>query len=158
MVSGPLRAKIDKAWEYYRKISPYLKSDSDSDPEPGKIERGKGQTIQFRTLQSVPNFLVRHAKFSINVWDQDVEGNFQGLTDDPRLYGKPFQLNLAGHQNDTFKQFKLKLVLDRTGAQTEDVLETRLDGFKIKPIPLGNWATLTKGQADISGRIRMSRT
>ncbi len=155
MVSGPLRAKIDKAWEYYRKISPYLKSDSDSDPEPGEIERGKGQTIQFRTLQSVPNFLVRHAKFSINVWDQDVEGNFQGLTDDPRLYGKPFQLNLAGHQNDTFKQFKLKLVLDRTGAQAGDVLETRLDGFKIKPVPLGNWATLTKGQADISGRIEI---
>lgn len=155
MVSGPLRAKIDKAWEYYRKISPYLKSDSDSDPEPGKIERGKGQTIQFRTLQSVPNFLVRHAKFSINVWDQDVEGNFQGLTDDPRLYGKPFQLNLAGHQNDTFKQFKLKLVLDRTGAQAGDVLETRVDGFKIKPVPLGNWATLTKGQADISGRIEI---
>ena len=155
MISGPLKAKIDKAWGYYRKISPYLKSDSDSGPKPGKMERGKGQTIKFRTPQSVPDFLVRHAKLSMNVWDQDVEGDFQGLTSDPRLYGKPFQLNLTGKQNDIFKQFKLKLVLDRTGDQAGDLLETRVEGLKIKPVPLGDWATLTRGQADISGRIEI---
>lgn len=157
MVSGPLKAKIDKAWGYYKKISPYLKSDSESESErePEPIERGKGQTIKFRSSNPFPDFLVRHAKLSMNVWDQDVEGEFRGLTSDPRLYGKPFQLNLAGSQNETFKQFGLKLVLDRTRAEAGDVLEVRVDSFKLKPVPLGNWATLTRGLADIKGRIEI---
>ena len=129
MVSGPLKTKIDKAWGYYKKISPYLKSDPDakSEPEPEKIERGKGQFIKFATPNPFPDFLIRQAKLSMNVWDQDVEGDFQGLTNDPKVYGKPFHLNLAGSQNEAFKQFKLKLVLDRTRAKAADFLETQVE-------------------------------
>ncbi|MDH3256385.1 MAG: TIGR03545 family protein, partial [Nitrospinota bacterium] len=80
MVSGPLKVKIDKAWGYYKQISPYLKSDSKSKPKPEKMERGKGQFIKFSTPNPFPDFLIRQAKLSMNVWDQDVEGGFQGLT------------------------------------------------------------------------------
>ena len=153
MVSGPLKTKIDKAWGYYKMISPYLKSDSDSEPEPEKMERGKGQFIKFASANPFPDFLIRQAKLSMNVLDQDVEGDFQGLTDDPQVYGKPFNLNLAGSQNEAFKQFKLKLVLDRTRAEAADFLETQVDSLKIKPVPLGDWATLAEGFADIKGKI-----
>ncbi len=155
MVSGPLKIKIDKAWEYYKKIGPYLKSDSDSksEPKPEKMERGKGQVIKFASPNPFPDFLIRQAKLSMNVWDQDVEGDFQGLTSDPKIYGKPFNLNLAGSQNEAFKQLKLKLVLDRTRSEAADLLETQVDSLKIKPIPLGDWATLAQGFADINGKI-----
>ncbi len=153
MVSGPLKAKIDKAWGYYKMISPYLKSDSDSKPKPEKMARGKGQFIKFTSPNPFPDFLIRQAKLSMNVWDQDVAGAFQGLTDDPKVYGKPFNLNLAGSQNETFKLFKLKLVLDRTRAEAADFLETHVDSLKIKPVPLGKWATLAEGFADINGKI-----
>jgi uncharacterized protein (TIGR03545 family) len=155
LVSGPLKTKIDKAWGYYKQISPYLKSDPDSksEPKPETIERGKGQFIKFASPNPFPDFLIRQAKLSMNVWEQDVKGDFQGLTNDPKVYGKPFNLNLAGGQNDAFKQFKLKLVLDRTRAEAADFLETQVDSLKIKPVPLGDWATLTQGFADIGGKI-----
>ena len=155
MVSGPLKTKIDKAWEYYKKISPYLKSDPDSKSEPTleKMERGKGQVIKFTSPNPFPDFLIRQAKLSMNVWDQDVEGDFQGLTNDPKVYGKPFTLNFIGSQNEAFKQLKLKLVLDRTRSEAADLLETQVNSLKIKPIPLGNWATLAQGFADINGKI-----
>ena len=155
MVSGPLKTKIDKAWGYYQQISPYLKSDPNSKPELKKIERGKGQFIKFNSPDPFPDFLIRQAKLSMNVWDQDVEGDFQGLTNDPMLYGKPFTLNFAGNKNEAFRQFKLKLALDRTQVKAADFLETHVDSLKIKPIPLGNWATLTQGLADISGKINI---
>lgn len=91
----------------------------------------------------------------MNVWEQDVEGSFQGLTSEPRKYGKPFTLNLAGSQTETFKQFKMNLKLDRTSPQADDVLETRVDSLKIKPIPLGKWTTLTQGFADIKGKFHI---
>jgi uncharacterized protein (TIGR03545 family) len=155
MVSGPLKAKIDKAWGYYKQISPYLKGDSDSKPEPKpeKMERGRGQFIKFTSPKPFPDFLIRQAKLSMNVWDQDVGGGFQGLTDNPKAYGKPFTLNLAGSQNEAFKQFKLNLTLDRTRAKAADFLETHVDSLKIKPVPLGDWATLAQGFADINGKI-----
>jgi uncharacterized protein (TIGR03545 family) len=153
MVSGPLKTKIDKAWGYYKKISPYLKSDSKSEPEPDKMERGKGQFIKFTSPNPFPDFLIRQAKLSLNVWDQGVKGDFQGLTNDPKVYGKPFNLNFTGSQNEAFKQFNLSLVLDRTRDKAADLLETQVDSLKIKPVPLGDWATLSKGFADINGKI-----
>ena len=153
MVSGPLKNKIDAAWGYYKQISPYLQSSSDSKPEPEKIERSEGQFINFPTPDPFPGFLIRNAKLSMNVWDQDVEGSFQGLTSDPKKYGKPFTLNLSGSQNEKFKQFNLKLMLDRTRKNAADFLETRIDSLKIKPLPLGKWATLAEGFADINGKI-----
>ncbi len=117
------------------------------------MERGKGQVIKFTSPNPFPDFLIRQAKLSMNVWDQDVEGDFQGLTNDPKNYGKPFNLNLAGSQNEAFKQLKLKLVLDRTRSEAADLLETQVDSLKIKPIPLGDWATLAQGFADINGKI-----
>lgn len=158
MVSGPMKSKIDKAWGLYKKISPYLKSDSDSKskPEPEKRKRGKGQFIKFNSPNPFPDFLIRQGKLSINVRDQNVEGDFQGLTDNPKVYGKPFVLNLAGGQNEDFKKFRLKLVLDRTREEAEDFMETHVDSLKIEPVSLGNWATLTKGFADINQRIDIS--
>jgi uncharacterized protein (TIGR03545 family) len=157
MVSGPMKDHFDKAWEFYKKISPYLKSDSDSEskPEqkPEKRERGKGEFIKFSSPNPFPDFLIRQGKLSMNMWGQDVEGEFQGLTDDPKVYGKPFNLNLQGSENEAFKQFKLKLVLDRTGAKPADYLETHVDSLKIKPASLGDWATLNQGLADINGKI-----
>ena len=153
MISGPLKNKIDMAWGYYKQISPYLQSNPDSKPEPEKIERSEGQFINFPTPDPFPGFLIRNAKLSMNVWDQDVEGNFQGLTSDPKKHGKPFKLNLSGSQNEMFKQFNMKLMLDRTRKNAADFLETRIDSLKIKPLPLGKWATLAEGFADINGKI-----
>ncbi len=155
MVSGPLKTKIDKAWRYYKQISPYLKGDSGSkkEPEPEIMERGKGQVIKFSSPSPFPDFLIRQAQLSMNVWNQDVRGDFQGLTGDPKIYGKSFNLNLAGSQNGAFQQFKLKLILDRTQAKAADFLETHIEALKIKPVPLGNWATLAQGFADINGKI-----
>jgi uncharacterized protein (TIGR03545 family) len=155
MVSGPLKTKIDKAWGYYKMISPYLKSDSKSEPKPDKMERGKGQFIKFASPNPFPDFLIRQAKLSMNVWGQDVEGDFQGLTDDPKVYGKPFHLNFTGSQNEVFKNFKLKLILDRTQNEAADLLETQVDSLKIKPVPLGDWATLSQGFANIDGKINI---
>ena len=54
VVSGPLKDKFDKAWGYYKQISPYLQSSSDSKPEPKKVERGKGQFIKFPSSDPFP--------------------------------------------------------------------------------------------------------
>jgi len=91
----------------------------------------------------------------MNVWDQDVAGDFQGLTNDPKIYGKPFNLNFTGGQNETFKLFKMKLVLDRTQAEAADFMETQVGSLKIKPVPLGDWATLSQAFADINGKIHI---
>lgn len=157
MVSGPLKTKIDKAWGYYKQISPYLKSDPNakSEPEPKKIERSEGQFIKFNSPDPFPDFLIRHAKLTMNVWDQDVGGTFEGLTSHPKKYGKPFVLNLAGNQNEVFKEFKMQLALDRTKAKAKDFLETWVGALKIKPVPFGKWGTLTRGFADIHGKIEI---
>jgi uncharacterized protein (TIGR03545 family) len=47
------------------------------------------------------------------------------------------------------------LVLDRTRAEAADSLVTQVDSLKIKPVPLGDWATVTEGFADINGKINV---
>ncbi len=155
MVSGPLKTKIDKAWAYYKQISPYLKSPSDTKPEPKKIERSKGQLIKFPSPDPFPDFLIRRAKLSMNVWEQDVKGSFEGLTSDPKKYGKPFVLNFSGDQTEAFKQFSMKLMLDRTRVEAADFLEAKVGSLKIKPVPLGKLAALSQGLADINGTIKI---
>ncbi|NIS84672.1 MAG: hypothetical protein GWN88_05950 [Nitrospinaceae bacterium] len=155
MVSGPLKTKIDKAWRMYRKISPHLKSDSTPEPEEEERERSQGRTIKFNVERPSPDFLIRHAKLSIRAFDQDLEGRFEDLSDQPKIHGKPFVLNLSGKDNAKFKQFSLKVVMDRTGPQAQDLLETRMDAFKFDAMEIGRLATLDKGLANITGRLKI---
>lgn len=156
MMVGPLKAKIDKAWRIYKQISPYLKSRSSSEPEPLPQERGKGQFIHFPSPQPSPDFLIRHARLSMNLMDQDVEGSFTDLTDDPMVHGKPFVLDLSGTQNEQFKRLQLKLTLDRTRAETQDSLKSEVDDLRIQTVSLGKRFTLTQGRADIKGHLKVA--
>ena len=121
ILGDEIKAKIDLFWHYYAKVSPFLNrgakekgKDTEPEEEEIKYERGKGVFVKYPQKNPFPDFLVRHAKLSMDLFNTQVAGDMQDLSDNQRAYGKPAVIKFDSGQNDTFDKFDLQLKLDRT--------------------------------------------
>ncbi len=156
LLKGPVKEKLDKFWEYYRMVSPYL---SGGDKKEATAEetyvRGKGVLIPFGQNVSTPNFLVRHASLSMNLFDTNVAGNLQDLSDNQGVYGKPAVLNFFSKEDDRFDRFSLQMKLDRTKAEAQDSVNGEVRALKLEKMEVGEGMIIKKGLANLSGVFKI---
>lgn len=157
LLGGQLKEKLDKAWYYYERLSPYLgKIDAAKSGEAEtKPARGEGQFIKFKEPTPYPDFLIKHAKLSMNIFDTSIAGELKDLSDNQRVYGKPAVLSFRARQNDKFDQFNLHVKLDRTQAESHDTFELNIKSLKLANVKAGDEVEVKTGVMDIQSRLEI---
>ena len=156
LLKGPVKEKLDKFWKYYRMISPYLSGgDKKEKTAEETYVRGVGVWIPFRQITFMPDFLVRKASLSMNLFDTNIAGNLQDLSDNQKLYGKPAILNFLSKEDDRFDQFSLQMQLDRTKAEAQDSINGEVRALKLEKVEAGDGMTIDKGLANLSGVVKV---
>ncbi len=159
-----IKQKIDLFWHYYGKISPFLNkgadtegaADEEKEQEEIKYERGEGVFVKFPEKNPFPDFLVRHAKLSMDLFGTQVAGDMKDLSDNQRAYGKPAVIDFNSGQNDVFGKFDLQVKLDRTKPVSSDLVFLDIAALKLTDIAAGEDITVSQGNADIKSSFTIA--
>ncbi len=152
LLEGPLKAKLDKAWKVYKMISPYLNRGSSSQAEQEYV-RGKGVDILFAKASPYPDFLLKHGNLSLVLFDTEVKGEVQDLSDNQKVYGKPAKMHFQSGKNAAFDAFTLNVMMDKTGAQSLDTFALDIRGLSLKN---AGQAELKGGLATVTGQLTIT--
>ncbi|MCH8312649.1 MAG: TIGR03545 family protein [Nitrospinae bacterium] len=155
---GPeIKEKIDLFWKYYEMVSPYLNKESGekSQEEEQEYVRGKGVFVKFREQNPFPDFLIRHAKLSLDLFDTKIAGELKDFSDNQRVYGKPAVLNFSSDQDEKFESFKLTAKLDRTQSTSNDSIDLNVKSLKLDNLEAGEGARIEKGFANIQSAFKI---
>ncbi|MEK9629054.1 MAG: TIGR03545 family protein [Nitrospinota bacterium] len=155
IIEGPLKAKLDKAWKVYKRLSPYLNKPKSPTKEDYTYVRGKGANVQFAKASPYPDFLLRHANLSMTLFDTEVQGELKNLTDNPKLYGKPAILNFQSGKNEKFDSFDLQVEIDKTGDQGKDSISLDFKGLNLKGIESEGAGKVNGGSANLKGQLKI---
>jgi uncharacterized protein (TIGR03545 family) len=155
---GPeIKEKIDMFWKYYEMVSPYLNKGSDGKPPEEETEyvRGKGVFVKFREQTPFPDFLIRHAKLSLDLLDTKIAGDLNDFSDNQRAYGKPAVMNFSSDQDEKFDSFLLTAKLDRTQSIADDSIDLNVKSLKLNDLKAGEGAGIEKGFANIKSNFKI---
>jgi uncharacterized protein (TIGR03545 family) len=158
-ILGPeIKEKIDTFWKYYEMVSPYLNKGSDSKPaeEEKEYVRGKGIFIKFQEQAPFPDFLIRHAKLSLDLLDTKIAGDLNDFSDNQRVYGKPAVMNFSSDQDEKFDSFQLTAKLDRTQPVSNDSFDLNVKALKLDGLQAGEGAGIKKGFANIQSVFKIA--
>ncbi len=158
-ILGPkVKEKIDMFWKYYAMVSPYLNKGSDTKPaeEEKEYVRGKGVFIKFREQVPFPDFLIRHAKLSLDLLDTKIAGELNDFSDNQRVYGKPAVMNFSSDQDEKFDSFQLTAKLDRTQPISNDSIDLNVKSLKLDNLQAGEGAGVEKGFANIKSAFKIA--
>lgn len=158
LLGGAVKEKVDKFWRYYELARPYLngKKGGKTVGEEEKYVRGKGVYVRFNEPNPSPDFLIRRARLSLDLFDTQLAGELKDLSDNQKVYGKPAVMVFQSDQDDKFEKFFLKIKLDRTGPVARDVLESRVKALKLENVEAGEGMRIQKGLADFEGTIEIA--
>lgn len=151
LLEGPLKEKLDKAWNAYKMISPYLNKGKTSAEQV--YVRGKGIDISFVNASAYPDFLLKHGNLSLSLFDTEIKGEIHDLSDNQRVYGKPAKMNFHSDKNEIFDSFALDVTMDKTGPISQDTLVVNVKGLNLKST---GHAELKGGSATISGKLTIT--
>ncbi len=157
-VLGPeIKKKIDMFWKYYEMVSPYLNKGSDGKPPEEETEyvRGKGVFVTFKEQAPFPDFLIRHAKLSLDLLDTKIAGELNDFSDNQRVYGKPAVMNFSSDQDEKFDSFQLTAKLDRTQSIANDSIDLNVKSLKLDGLEAGEGAGIEKGFANIQSAFKI---
>lgn len=128
---------------------------------PPKPPRRRGVDVEFPRAHSYPQFLLENAKLGGELGAEQagravaLDGLLTGVTSNPKLYGKPARLELAGRSEGLALNIKARL--DQQLDPVAVTLEFDGAGFPLSGTALGDGevgGTLTKGTARVNGVIR----
>lgn len=151
MLEGPLKEKLDKAWNAYKMISPYLNKGKSTSPAEQVYVRGKGVDIAF--AKTSPDFLLKHGDLSLILFGTEVKGEIQDLSDNQKVYGKPAKMNFQSDKNDIFDSFALDVTMDKTGPNSQDMIGLNVKGLNLKNT---GQAELKGGSAKVTGQLTIT--
>lgn len=154
VLGNQIKSKLDKAWYYYEKLSPHLSGFVEKEKEP-VYERGKGLFIKFAEKNPYPDFLIKRAKLSLNLFDTLIAGELKDFSDNQKVYGKPALLSFYSGKNDKFDQFDLRIKLDRTQDVATDTLDLTIQSLKLAGLQMGNVASIKNGLAQIKSQFQI---
>jgi uncharacterized protein (TIGR03545 family) len=157
-ILGPeIKEKIDMFWKYYAMVSPYLNKGSDKKPAEEEMEyvRGKGVFVKFKEQVPFPEFLIRHAKLSLDLLGTKIAGELNDFSDNQRVYGKPAVMNFSSEQDDKFDSFQLAAKLDRTQAVSNDSINLNVKSLKLVNLEAGEGAGIENGLANIKSVFKI---
>ncbi len=158
LLGAQTAAKLETALRYMRMAKERAAARKSATPAPPS--RRAGVDIEFPREHAYPQWLVEGAKITgrldgVMGGSLDLKGVLSGLTSNPKLYGKPATLTLAGKS-----AAGPSLTLDGRLDQQKDPTGISADftgaGFSLAGTPLGDGevgGTLTAGQAKVRGRI-----
>lgn len=156
LIGGKVKSYIDRAVRYYRMASPYLNRGGEkSREEEVRYVRGKGVFVKFEEAEPFPDFLLRHAKLSMQLLDTPVEGELRDLSDNQKAYGKPAVLNFSSGKTDRFDRFSLQTRLNRTRAQAEDSVELSAQGVRLRHVAVGEGVAVEEGRVDLDSSLKI---
>lgn len=128
---------------------------------PPKPPRRRGVDVEFPLAHSYPQLLLENAKLGGELSAEQagravaLDGLLTGVTSNPKLYGKPARLELAGRTEGL--ALNLKARLDQQLEPVAVTLEFDGSGFPLAGTALGDGevgGTLTAGTARVNGVIR----
>ena len=109
---------------------PYVKKASKLFPQKdkkGRTDKKKpeGTVVEFAEGDELPGVLIENISFSGEKNGISITGTAQGITSNPKLYGKPMKL----HVSCTKPAFTVDAVLDRTGDLPKDTYDITVNGL-----------------------------
>lgn len=155
---GPeIKEKIDMFWKYYEMLSPYLNKGPSAKPaeEEKEYVRGKGVFVNFKEQEPFPDFLIRHAKLSLELLDTKISGELNEFSDNQRVYGKPAVMNFSSDQDEKFDSFALTAKLDRTQSISNDSIDLNVKSLKLDNLEAGEGMGIEKGLANIQSTFKI---
>ena len=155
LVFGPLYLNyVNEGLSYLDMAREYMPPQGVPKEEPPRWTTGID--VEFSKEKSYPVFLLRTALISTggrNLDELRFEGNAEGISSDPALYGKPMTISLKG----TSPVFDLEGVMDHTTAIGRDSVQLNITGLDLKGFGLGKLSLLpekiSQGQADITANF-----
>ncbi len=159
-----IKQKIDLFWHYYGKLSPFLNRGAqeeggeteEEEKEEIQYERGEGVFVKFPEKNPFPDFLVRHAKLSMDLFGTQVAGDMKDLSDNQRAYGKPAVIDFNSGRNEKFDKFDLQLKLDRTKPVSSDLVFLDIAALKLADAAAGDDITVSQGSANIKSSFSIA--
>jgi len=158
LIGGQVKEYLDKAWYYYRLLSPYLNKGGSAgtpDPEETQYVRGKGVFVKFAEAVPYPDFLIKHGKLSMNILETPIQGELKNLSDNQKALGQPATLNFESGKTDRFDHFSLQSAVDRTQAVANDSLNAGVEGFRLKNIAFDDGIKLQEGTGQLTGALKI---
>jgi len=157
MLAPEIKEKLDTFWKYYEMVSPYLNKESGAKPKEDEQEyvRGEGVFVTFKEPVPFPDFLIRHARLSLDLLGTKIAGELNDFSDNQRVYGKPAVLNFSSVQDENFDSFALTAKLDRTQAFSNDSIDLNVKSLKLDNREVGGGAEIEKGFANIQGALKI---
>jgi uncharacterized protein (TIGR03545 family) len=149
MLEGPLKEKLDKAWNAYKMISPYL--NKSTSPAEQVYVRGKGVDIAF--AKTSPDFLLKHGDLPLILFGTEVKGEIHDLSDNQKVYGKPAKMNFQSDKNEIFDSFALGVKMDKTGPNSQDMIDLDVKGLNLKNT---GQEELKGGSAKVTGQLTIT--
>jgi uncharacterized protein (TIGR03545 family) len=133
---GPSVARgLERGLDLFHKAKTYMPAKAQQPPPP---PRGHGRTIEFPREHEWPRFLLMKSALTGEVGLEKpfaFQGELNGVTSNPPLYGKPMTLLLHGSEGS--RSMDVQGTLDFTQDITRTLLSGSYKGFALPPYTLG---------------------
>lgn len=139
---------------------PYVKKAAKLFPPKDKKSKARkrskkttGNVVEFSKGDELPGLLIENISFSGEKNGISVQGTVQGITSNPKLYGKPLKIQFSSSK----PAFTVDAVLDRTGNDPKDTYDIRIEGLDpgrfLKPKAPVFPFTFAKGSLSVNAHI-----
>lgn len=147
MLAGPVIAeKTAQGMKWMTMAKKYM---PDSSKGVLKNEAPRGREVHFPKEKSYPTFLVRRLALSGELGAEDpldYNGVIEGLTTQPKVYGRPTTASVKGAKGA--RRLELKASLDATGEEIRTDSKLLYTGMPVKELKLGSPSSF---MVDITG-------
>jgi len=162
---------VNRVLGWYRKLRSFMPArKTGEEPPPQVSPRLKGADIRFPVTRGYPKFLLEQAEFSARpdmegetggIAFAKLEGELQGLTSDPAMYGKPMVFGLTGDvAGNRAQSVAMSGELDRRTEPADDQMRLIVKALRLEQTDLEGTKErslmLTSALFDIDGNIRVT--
>ncbi len=149
-----VKSYLNKAVEYYKIASPYLKRGEEKEKEiEQKKFRMAGKYIEYKEKNPYPDVVVKNAKLSLYAFDSKISGVLKDYSDNQKIYGKPLKISFSSKNGKMFKTFDLKSTFDRTTNTAKDTINLNITGLTSKDYSIKDYIKFTNNKMDVTGKI-----
>jgi uncharacterized protein (TIGR03545 family) len=160
MLAGPAIAdKTQTAFKWLAMARKYMPDNSQK--QILKTDAVRGRMVHFPKLNAKPSFLIKKMAVSGELGldaPLDYSGSIEGITTQPRIYGKPLTAAIKGAKGGRALDFKA--LVDNTGAAMKAELAFKYSGLAVNSLTLGKpgslGASVTGGTGMIDGSLALT--
>lgn len=138
MLAGPaIAAKADKAMKWLAMARKYMPAGATA--KTLSREAARGRVVQFHKEKAWPSFLIRELAVSGELGlDEplDYAGRIEGITTQPRIYGKPLVADIKGGKGA--RRLQANALVDATGEKLSARGLVKYSGMQVKDLNLGS--------------------